>query len=868
MKKLILLFSFSLVLSFVYGQQWRDPSGEETFQSVREKFQRYAEAEINKELSKRKGKALERRGKPGNAVEQFGEDRVKGFKQFKRWEYFWETRVLPDGSFPAPDHTYQEYLKQKNSNERVAVQNAGNWSHMGPVTVPSSGGGAGRVNCIAFHPANSNVIWVGTPAGGLWKSMDGGNSWTTNTDLLPNLGVSDIAIDPQNPNIMYIATGDGDGGDTYSIGVLKSVDGGQTWNPTGLTYQLTSSRYIYRLIIDPVNPNVLIAACNNGLFRTSDSGATWSLRRSGNIKEVKFKPGNPNVVYAIYGANMIRSTNNGVSWALSNSGFPTSGLGRSVLAVTPADTNVVYALISKPAGAGNGTDYEFHSLYKSSDGGSSWTMQSNSPNLLGWSVNGSDNGGQGWYDLALAVSETNANVLFVGGVNIWKSTNGGTSWSISSHWYGANGKPYVHADVHMIKFVPNSGNNLYACVDGGLFKSTTTGSSWSDKSNGLQIMQFYKIGSSASNPARVLGGAQDNGTNMILNSSWDRVIGGDGMECLVDHSNDQVMFGELYYGDIEKSIDGGQSFYSVKPSGSNDGAWVTPYVMDPNDNNIMYLGLDEIYKSYDNGDSWTQLTNNLTSSLWKCLAVARSNSNYVYATTGSATFRSTDGGATWTSISSGLPSAVVNYITVKPTDAATIYASISGYTGTQKVYKSTNAGATWTNITATGLPNTPANCIEVENNSVSGMYVGTDLGVYYRNDTMAAWIPFNNGLPNVIVNELEINYMVGKIRAGTYGRGLWESDLFINTITSVADKSNAARIYFYPNPASGFLTVENIPFSGTLELTSETGQTVYRTSVGNGTEKIDVSLFAPGLYFMKISGQEGEIMEKVVVTGR
>lgn len=866
MKKLILLLAFTTGVTSSFSQEWRDPSGNETLESVRQKFHQFAEKELKNEAARRKAEAVSKRGIPGNAIEEFGEDKVKGFKQFKRWEYFWETRVLPDGTFPAPDHTYNEYMNQKN--QRVAgSQSSANWTHMGPTTVPSSGGGAGRVNCIAFHPTNSNTIWVGSPAGGLWKSTDGGTSWTSNTDLLPNLGVSDIAINPQNPQIMYIATGDGDGGDNYSIGILKSTDGGMSWTTTGMTYQVTNSRYIYRLLIDPVNPNVLIAGCNNGIWRSADAGATWSVRRSGNVKDIEIKPGNPSIMYAISGSNMLKSVNNGVSWVLSNSGFPTSGVGRTAIAVTPADTNVVYALISKPAGTGNGEDYEFHSLYKSSDGAATWTMQSDSPNLLGWSSNGSDNGGQGWYDLALAVSETNADVLFVGGVNLWKSTNGGTTWSISAHWYGANGKPYVHADAHMLKFAPNSGTTLYACVDGGVFKSTTTGTSWSDKSNGLQIMQFYKIGSSVTNPARVLGGSQDNGTNMILNSSWERVIGGDGMECLVDHSNDQVMFGELYYGDIRKSIDGGNTFYSVMPAGANDGAWVTPYVMDPNDHDIMYLGLDEIYKSYDNGDSWIPVTTGLSNgSLYKMLAVAKANSNYVYASTGGSTFKSTDGGTNWTSISTGLPGTLANYITVKPSDANTVYITLSGYTATQKVYMTTNAGATWVNITATGLPNTPINCIEVENNSMTGIYVGTDLGVYYRNDTMTSWIPYNNGLPNVIVNELEINYLSGKLRAGTYGRGLWESDLFTNTITSLKDQNNEAdALVYYPNPAAGMVTIENLPSSGTLELVNETGQVVFRTSIQKGTEMIDVSSFASGIYFLKVSSENNISRKKIVV---
>jgi hypothetical protein len=278
----------------------------------------------------------------------------------------------------------------------------------------------------------------------------------------------------------------------------------------------------------------------------------------------------------------------------------------------------------------------------------------------------------------------------------------------------------------------------------------------------------------------------------------------------------------------------------------------------------MYIGLDEIYRSDDIGDSWYPVTSGLTGgALFNALAVARSNSNFVYASTGGNIFKSTDGGNSWVSVTMGIPtgSSQITYIAVKPTDEQTVYVSLSGYASTAKVYKTTNGGASWTNITATGLPNVPANCIEVENNAVFGVYLGTDLGVYYTNDTLTAWVPYNSGLPNVIIDELEINYISGKIRAGTYGRGLWESDLY--TITGVKEKINENSFSLYPNPAKNELYIQGI--TGDLEVTNEIGQVVLRSTLASESNRIDVSSLKAGVYFATIRTADKTSRQKFVI---
>ena len=211
-------------------------------------------------------------------------EKGKGYKQFKRWEYFMEPRVDENGYFD-PNNLYHEWVKYQKKQSALAIRGEmANWTHMGPddtpvdINSPTWRRGSGRINCVSFHPTNPDVIFAGAPSGGFWKSTDGGASWTTTTDHLPSIGVSDIAVHPADPDIIYIATGDGDARDTYSAGILKSTDGGDTWSTVSLPYTVQEEIIIRRLIINPDNPLVLIAATSQGILQTTDGGQNWSIR--------------------------------------------------------------------------------------------------------------------------------------------------------------------------------------------------------------------------------------------------------------------------------------------------------------------------------------------------------------------------------------------------------------------------------------------------------------------------------------------------------------------------------------------------------------------------------------------------------------
>ena len=757
MKKLLVIL---LVPQFLFSQNWidkmQDPS--ENFYEVQKEFNDYWQ---NKTIEK-----------------------GKGWKQFKRWENFIEQRVFPDG-VQYPELLLEEYNKLQATNNQFNMLPPNVWEQVGPDNVPLQSNGSkrgiGRVNSVQFHPTDPNTIYVGAPAGGFWKSADAGQSWQTTTDFLTNLGVSDIAVNPNNPDEIYIITGDRDGGDTYSYGLMKSLDGGVTFNNTGLSFNVTSYYKGNRVLIDPINTNIIIVATSNGIYRSVNSGASFVQTYSGiNMTDIEFHTTNSNIIYggSKGSTSIYRSTDNGINWNQSGSGLPTtSDVSRACVAVTLDNPQVVYAMFG-------GNDNGFYGVYKSNDEGQSWTLQSNSPNLLGWDIDGSDTGGQAWYDLAFEVSPTDENSLFVGGVNCWKSTNGGQSWNINTHWYGANGTTYMHADEHMLKYNPLN-NYIYSGNDGGLYYSHDNGDDWTDISDGLHITQFYSLGVSQTIQDKVITGSQDNGTFLKTNLNWDAVIGGDGMECIIDYTNSNIMYGAIYYGDIRKSTNGGNSFSSIGPS--NNGAWETPYELDKNNPQIIYIGYYELQKSIDGGNSWNQITNGETNGgKIDEIGLSKSNSDRIFITDGSDIFRTSNSGVSWEQVNNNLPNKTITYVIVNPNDENTVWVTLSGYTSGKKVYKSIDGGNNWINISGS-LPNVPVNCIELDKSSLlETIYIGTDLGVFTSDSTLSDWNLFNNNLPNVIVTELEMQYQSNTLFAATFGRGLWSLGLEI-TSPPIAD---------------------------------------------------------------------------------
>jgi len=731
-----------------------------------------------------------------------------GYKPFRRWEWFWEQRVGRDGSFPSNDVIVREWAKYTSSHpDAPTFGPEANWTAMGPFSTKSGYAGLGRINCIAFHPTNVNTFWVGSPSGGLWKTTNYGQSWTTNFDNSPVLGVSDMVIDPSNPLIMYIATGDGDGGslhdinatpegDTKSIGILKSVDGGVTWNPTGLSWSVINSVLIRRLIMNTTNSSMLYAATSDGIYQTTDAGVNWTKQRDGFFTDIMFNPNDLSILYAATktvgntSGQIFRTTNGGTNW-VQTSNFTYAG--RIKLAVTPQVASLVEAVCTN---SGNGLE----GIYRSTDAGASFskffTVQTNcSNNLLNAYPDPQNHnepcGGQGNYDLFYLINPSNSLERWLGGVNTWKSVDAGQTWSLVNYWSSDKPEyPTVHADKHWFAFHPLQPGTFLEGNDGGIYYSKDGGASWTDITGGMQIGQIYRIGNAWTNPEIVIGGFQDNGSQVDSAGTWlaPDVIGGDGMQCLVDYVNPSIKYSSYAEGVISRATDPAwKNVVTISENipGKHKGAWVTPFILHPKDPKIIYAGYKNIYKSEDRGDTWQKISslpapNPASDTLLRTIEISASNQQVMYAGPQYSLYRTTDGWASQTEVDSGLPvdSCMITGIAIHPTNPDTLFVSMGGYKQGKKIYRSYDGGSHWTNISGT-LPNLSANCIRYQDSANHALYIGTDVGVFFRNDSMNDWINFSKNLPNVVVTDLQIQYMKGKIRAATYGRGLWESDLYV-----------------------------------------------------------------------------------------
>jgi PKD repeat protein len=724
------------------------------------------------------------------------------------------------------------------------------------------------LNCVGFVSGDNNTIYVGAASGGIWKASNGGSSWTPLGDNNAVLGVSDIAVVPgSNPHTIYIATGDKNGGsmwslgggqnnDNNSVGILKSTDGGTTWNTTGLSYTPSQQRTVNRLLLHPTDYNILYAATSVGVYKTTNGGTSWSQISTNVFADMEFKPGTPATIYGSnYNGDIYRSTNDGSTWTATLS----TSNSRTEIAVSANNSAVVYAILSNSSSGLAG-------IYKSTDSGASFSQvfSGATTNLLNWDCSSTTSGGQAWYDLCIAADPTNANNVFVGGVNTWRSTNGGTSWSISNHWTGSCSVTAVHADKHYLAY-QNGTSTLFECNDGGFYKTTNNGSSWTHLGSGLVTSQIYRLGVAQTVTNENIIGLQDNGTKSFISGGWYDEIGGDGFECAFDYTNQNTMYGELYYGDIRRSTTHGASWSAITSGLTGSAHWCTPFVLDPNVNTTLYIGYQDVWKSTNQGTTWTKISTWAGSTL-RSLAVAKSNSSYIYAATQTVLYRTTNGGTSWSNITGTIPvgSGNITYVSVKNDDANTVWVSLGGYNST-KVYQTTNGGTTWTNI-STGLPSVPVMCViqNKQNTSQIELYAGTDAGVYVKNGS-ANWTMFSTGLPNVVVTELEIYYNAtpanSRIRAATFGRGLWQSDLLSTVAAPVANFTASTTTPYIGQTVTFTDLSTNTPTTWAWSFSPST--VTYVGGTNSSSQNPQVQFNAGGLYTVTLTasnagGSDGE----------
>ena len=730
---------------------------------------------------------------------------AKGRKQWERWKWYAERHLDVDGQVGNITKNNMEALNRMNIStsrfgsttrtEGVETLN-GSWSPVGPFSIAAPASNyLGRVNCVAFHPSDANTLFAGTPGGGLWKTTNGGTSWTPLTDGLPSSGISGIAIQSNNPNVMYVLTGDGNGGNQWGYyvkergcGVYKSTDGGVTWLATGLSWNQSDMRYGYKLLLHPTNSNVLVAATSNGIYRTTNGGTSWSQEISGEFQDIEFKANDASKLCATrYGvASLYVSTDTGNTWVAK--AYPgAGGITRGEVEVSDANPALAWVLLGPQ---GTGTIRGFYSYNWSTE---VFTLITNTPNLFSGSAAGGDDGGFPWWAIGLWVSPTNANNMLMGGVIGRRSTTGGSTWFADND--------ILHADAHGYFTNPLT-NSVYAVNDGGIFRSTNSGDTWTNITSNMQITQYYRMSGIDSDSDYLLAGAQDNGHHLRTTNTttFNHVITCcDGMDNGINYTTPSIMYGFTQYGGLNKSINSGTSFFGIYPTlaagGSNE-AWVTPFLIHTTTpTTLFYASINGLLRHTASGEPNNAWVNLGGGGGQAAFAMGTSSTDRGYVASNS-TLRRTDNlsnaAPTWTikSGNPGWPSTAGTQITsieVNPDNSLEVWVTFSGYNAATKVIRSTDGGDNWTNMTG-NLPNVPVHMIKFEdNNGAPGgaVYIGTDIGVFYRDNTTINWIQYGNGLPRTMITDLEVNETAGVITVSTYGRGFWRSPLYSPCVPSL-----------------------------------------------------------------------------------
>lgn len=701
-----------------------------------------------------------------------------GFKPYKRWENYWMNFVDSKGYLPTAEDILNAY---KNKQRQMLPPNpTSQWTSIGPTapgTLSIGLPGTGRVNSIAVDPTDSSVWYAGAPSGGLWKSVNDGASWVNLFDDFLQLGVSGIAIDPNNTDIIYATTGDDDAGDSFSIGVYKSVDAGATWAETGLGPSTIENwgngRLMSDITIDPTNSNIIWAATSFGLHKSIDAGVTWERKRSGNIKDFRLKPGDPNTVYAITTSQYFKSTD-GDTFTQITDILPESS-GRLVLDVSPADPNVLYILSAKtPA-----DDYEYQGLYKSVDSGETFTESPNSVNIM--------ESNQAWFDLAIAVSPTNADEVYMGCLNIWKSLDGGDSFTQINQWF-ANTPTYTHADIHTLKYF---NGDVYAATDGGLFVTSDDAASFQNRTGDMTISQFYRISVAKNDISRIAGGTQDNSGFIATNEDWNVYTGGDGMDYEIDPNNRDLVYGfSQFGGNLFVTNNAGNSIGAVSAPTDSDGNivegnWITPLTI--NSEGEVFAGFDAIYKL--EGNSWEKLSNSFGVDNIDDLETDPTNPNIMYAAESDFVYRSEDGGVTFSAFNRF--DSNISDIAINQTDGSEIYITTSRRVGTSEANQQVERAVYRIGVDVNGNAigeeeditfNLPADqayfaIVHQARHTENPIYVATSFGVYRLDDSLTEWEEYDTGMPSTAVSDLEISLDDETIVASTYGRGVWKSPI-------------------------------------------------------------------------------------------
>lgn len=849
---------------------------------------------------------------------------TSGYKQYLRQSWFYQNRWHPTATKSANSLIYQQHSLERQPIAQTRNTTV-NWQPIGPFNMapspqPYELRGIGRVNVVRFHPTDPTIFWVGTANGGIWKTENNGQSWIPLGDNLPVLRISDLAIHPTNPDIMYACLGDIYTAfvdinllypSSFGEGIYKSIDGGKTWQPTGLALgqELDQFSLLRRIVIHPDNPELIVAIGFTGAWYSTNGGENWvHLINNQILIDLETDPSNPNVLYAtsVFSSTTVwKTTDFGQTWNALDLGLPNDGsIVRMEVAVAPSNPNTIYVLAAAYTGGLAG-------VYQSKDAGLNWvekTTIETGPNILA-SLNGdpefqeSEAFGQGEYDLALMVNPHDENLIYTGGINVWGSPDGGENWGIISFaqkWFG----PTIHQDIHHISRNPLDGK-YYVCNDGGIDRTDSLQlgdinfalfncldfntlsplpdcyqlpTVWESLSDGLAITEFYRIGLHPSKPDEFMAGSQDNSVFYRQNGDFINIFDGDGMETIIDPLNTDNLYAGMELGRLEVSYDGGQTVIDQATADIYDDptqlpGWVTPLVLHPQEANTLYIGFSDIWKSQDKGQNWEKVSSlptvapNEPGLPIRAFEISAANPQRMYLSRQpyfledntilpNEFWTSEDGGTTWQNLSEGLPRTIaINDIAIHPTNPAILWVVCSHFSDGQKVFKSIDGGRNWENYSL-NLPNFPVNSILHVGNGKNTLFIGMDRGVWYLDDEKGSWESFGIDLPNVIVNELAYDATTQQLFAATFGRGVWKADLSSILVSNNEIGYIEKELDIYPNPGQAQIHFsfpnlnDSKPFH--ISIIDAMGRLVLSAKLSEDHPTLNVSSIQNGLYYIQI----------------
>jgi photosystem II stability/assembly factor-like uncharacterized protein len=794
----------------------------------------------------------------------------------------WQFRLRSQPTREIPSGWREKALAEMSAMKGPAATqslSAVEWLPLGPDNI------GGRIRSVAVDPTNPDVIYCGSVSGGIWKSTDAGAGWLPTNDMAANLVIGALAIDPNNTDIIYAGTGEG----YYNVdalrgaGLLKSTDGGATYSLitafTGYPSNPGFPYYINDIYIRSDNSALLWAATNSGLFKSTNAGANWTYvlglnngARTYRCTQIVADPTDPATFYVAFGNfsrdGIYKTTNGGTNFTRLTAGFPAGGFTRIAMAVSKSNPSILYAVLT------DSVTYGTYAVERSTDAGATWAAVTTPMDPF---LGGTHLGNQGWYNNVVAVDPEDPNRVYVGGINSFRSTNGGGNWSLMTNGY-PSAYPFMHVDQHAMTFDPNNPSTIYIGNDGGMYKTTDGGTTFAAINNGLAVTQFY---SAAAHPSTdtYYGGTQDNGTVKTSGApSWSTALGGDGGATAVDFTTPSTVYTEYVYLNFQKSVNSGgswsRSMNGIPTSGGqqSDGtsdrcAFIAPFVMDPTNPQTLVAGTYRVYRTTNGAASWSAISGDLTGetggalgvggygSVISALAIAKSAPATIYAGTSgydttSRIWVTTNTGTTWSNVTkSPLPNRAVSSIAVDPANASRAYAGFSGYNtntpGTAgHVFRTLTRGGSWTNVSG-NLPDVPVNAIALDTAHADvHIIVGTDLGVFETTNGGTTWTEQNTGMAKVSVFDLDLRYD-GVLLAATHGRGVFSTTGSI--ITSVEEIPSgipaAHRLgQNYPNP---FNPVTTIPFE--VASTSRVTLVVY-DAAGREVERLFDGELEPGSY--------------------